>query len=166
MEFIPLGWRRFISKADASLEGRSGPWRQELGVGLKQKLRPWEWMSSCKTVLGEKEMGLRTESWRTLTVVVGEEQKERGSRKKWSFQRGGGGSLIFSLFSSATPLTSQEVCGGGGRPRGTLVPAQPPECSQVKGSQASDWSAWVLELVGTGEVRQGGLPPPSPFLAV
>ena len=48
MEFIPLGWRRFISKADASLEGRSGPWRQELGVGLKQKLRPWEWMSSWR----------------------------------------------------------------------------------------------------------------------
>ena len=115
-------------------------------------------------VWGEKEIGLRTESWRTLTVAGGEEQKDRGSRKKMSFQRAGGGSPIFYLFSSAThlllPLTSQEV--GWGRPRGTLVPAQAPECSHVKGSQARDWSAWVLELL----FRQGGLPPPSPFLAV
>lgn len=101
-------------------------------------------------VLGEKEMGLRTESWRTLTVVGGEEQKERGSRKKWSFQRGGGGSPIFSLFSSATPLTSQEVCGGGGRPRGTLVPAQPPECSQERQSSQR------LECLGSRAGRNRG----------
>ena len=39
-------------------------------------------------VLGEKEMGLRTESWRTLTVVGGEEQKERGSRKAGETETG------------------------------------------------------------------------------
>lgn len=63
---------------------------------------------------GEKEMGLRTESWRTLTVVGAEEQKERGSRKKWSFQRGGSGSPIFSLFSSATPSLLKRCVGVGG----------------------------------------------------
>ena len=39
-------------------------------------------------VWGEKEMGLRTESWRTLTVVGAEEQKERGSRKAGETETG------------------------------------------------------------------------------
>ena len=53
---------------------------------------------------------------------------------------------------------------GGGLEGPWCLPS--PRNAPKKGSQASDWSAWVRELVGTGEVRQGVLPPPPPFLAV
>lgn len=62
--------------------------------------------------------------------------------------------------TSAAPSPLKSGAGG------TLVPAQPPESSKVKGSEASDWSTWALELVGAREVGEGGMPPPSPFLAV
>lgn len=62
---------------------------------------------------------------------------------------------LLPLFQCYPPHFSRGVWRWG-------APAQPPECSQVKGSRASDWSVWVLELVGTGEVRQGGLPLPHP----
>lgn len=85
---------------------------------------------------GEKEMGLRTES-RENSQLWGQRSRKRGSREEMEFpERWESGSPIFSLFP-VLPLTSQEVCGGGGT-------AQPPECSQVKGSRASDWSVWVL----------------------
>lgn len=60
-------------------------------------------MSSCKTENGgEKERnGTEDRVLENSHSCGGREQK--GSRKKWSFQRGGSGSPIFSLFSSATP---------------------------------------------------------------
>ena len=50
-----------------------------------------------------KKMGVKTEPWGMTTVVRGQGQEERGSRRKWNSQRGGAGSST-SLFSSKAPV--------------------------------------------------------------
>lgn len=65
-------------------------------------------------VWGEKEIGLRTESWRTLTVVGGEEQKDRGSRKKREFsEKWGWFPYLLPLFQCYPPSSPPYFSRGG-----------------------------------------------------
>lgn len=104
---------------------------------------------------GEKEMGLRTESWRTLTVVGAEEQKREGIQEEMEFpERWEWFPYLLPLFQCYSPSLLKRCVGGG------TCPA--PECSQVKSSRASDWSVWVLELVEPGRCGRGTALPTLP----